>query len=170
MRNVLWLAAFAACGSVSALAQTLPDPALLEVRGSTEVASWTEDVGRKLDSAIRYPRGLPEWDIPEGTVTVTFRRGGDGRAKDIAVVDRSGDPSLVAAARSAVARLEGIGPLPGPDGSEQTVRANIVFAATEESLDQQMAVVRSKEAARLARENGKDQRTLVLQLNPRSRG
>lgn len=170
MKYVLWFAVFAACGSVSALAQTLPDPASMEVRGSAEVASWSENVEHKLDSAIRFPRGFPEWRVPEGTVTVTFRRGDDGRAKDIAVVDRSGDPSLVAAARSAVARLEGIGPLPGLDGAERTVRANIVFAATEDSLDQQMAVVRKKEAARLARESGKGQRTLVLQLNPRSRG
>ena len=170
MKYVLWFAAFAACGSVSATAQTGPDPVSMEVRGSAAVASWAEDVERKLDNAIHFPRGFPEWRIPEGTITVTFRRGSDGRAQDVTVIDSSGDRSLVGAARDAVRRLDGISPLPSPDGAERMIRANIIFAASEDSLDQQMAAVRSKETMRVARERGSDQRALVLQLSPRTRG
>jgi hypothetical protein len=88
----------------------------------------------------------------------------------VTVIDRSGERSLVGAALDAVGRLEGIGPLPGQDGAERMIRANLIFAASEDSFDQQMAAVRSKESIRVARERGSDQRALVLQLSPRTRG
>lgn len=163
MKRVLWLAAFAACSSVSAIGAAGQGIDEIEVSGSTAVAAWSEAVGRQIGEVQQFPHVFRPWDMPEGTITVTFTRGEDGRARDIALYERSGDRRLVRPALEAIARLEALPPLPG---GARAVRANLIYALSEDSLDQQTAALARKEAVRLARDRDSGTRVAVLTSAP----
>jgi TonB family protein len=153
MKLVLWLAAFAACSTVPGIAAAGQGLKEIEVSGSTAAAEWSDQV----------PHVFRPWEAPEGTVTVTFSRGADGRPRDIALFEQTGNRRLVRAAIDAVARLDAIPPLPG---AARVVRANLIYAATEESLERQSAALRQKEAVRIARDRDSGHRVAVLTSAP----
>jgi hypothetical protein len=161
MKLVLWLAAFAACSTVPGIAAAGQGLKEIEVSGSTAAAEWSDQVGRQLNGALRFPHVFRPWEAPEGTVT--FSRGADGRPRDIALFEQTGNRRLVRAAIDAVARLDAIPPLPG---AARVVRANLIYAATEESLERQSAALRQKEAVRIARDRDSGHRVAVLTSAP----
>lgn len=134
---------------------------VIQVQGETTMTRWTKDVSRKLDRHLRYPRESAFTAVPEGTVSVSFACGENGSPSGVTLFDSSGHRSLDRAAIQAVAQIKGLHPLPERMQQGQAIRANIIFAKDEDSLERQIDKLRQSEIRRIAQDR-RDGRVVVV--------
>ena len=99
--------------------------------------AWVHQVNHRIDEAISSPGEA------YGMVTVTFRRGEDGRATDIAV--HTADPLLAAAARTTIRRVGRLPALPAGIDPRELVQMQLLFDGGTD-----IASYRAKRSAMLA--------------------
>lgn len=134
------------------------------------VAVWSQQIARQLDRHLVYPRAIGRADYPEGTVSVRFSCGDDGKPASIAVLRGSHNRLIDSAAVRAIAQMDTLHPMPATMRHNSTFQANIIFAADEQSLARQQFVLRRNEAQRVAREGDRGRSLVVLNFSRRAAG
>lgn len=171
--KLILLAAVAAILAVPAGSQSRRadgnEPIIVQSPVQPTVSQWAATVGQKLDRILRRPT-IYYGDYPEGTVSVRFICGNDGRPAAVALYEGSGSYALDRIAVRAVSRIRTLHPLPAKAASNQAVRANIIFAASETSLVRQQEKLRVKEAMRVARDRDRGEQFVVIEIGPRTAG
>lgn len=171
MKYVL-LAAFAAvslAGSASSQDKDA-DQIVIQASIAPSMAEWRQTVGQKLSNAMAFPWTYPALNFPEGTVSVHFTPGADGRPVSAGLVSSSGNGSLDRAALRAVSAIKTLHPLPAHFGNGVPIRANFIFASDEASLRRQQAVLNRREAQLAERERSEGTQVVVLDLTTRTQG
>lgn len=133
----------------------------IQVRGEAAMTRWAQGVSRKLDRNLRYPWHYAYTVAPQGTVSVSFACGENGSPSGVTLFDSSGHRSLDRAAIQAVTQIKGLHPLPDRMQQGQIIRANIIFAEDEASLERQIDKLRQAEVRRIAQDR-RDGRVVVV--------
>ena len=134
------------------------------------VRVWSQNIARQLDRHLVYPRAFGGADYPEGTVSVRFSCGDDGKPASVVLFRGSGNRLIDRAAVRAIARIETLHPMPAALRHDSTFQANIILAADEQSLARQQAVLRHNETLRIAREGDRGHAIVVLEISRRAAG
>jgi hypothetical protein len=88
------------------------------------VHDWVTAVNARIDAVLINKAQL------DGTVTVAFRRGGDGLASEIEI--RGARPAMAHAARRTLARLGQLPPLPRGIDPRQQIKLQLLFGAGDD--------------------------------------
>ena len=134
------------------------------------VRVWSQNIAQQLDRHLVYPRAFGSADYPEGTVSVRFSCGDDGKPASVVLIKGSGNRLIDRAAVRAITRIETLHPLPAALLHGSTIQANIILAADEQSLARQQAVLRHNETLRIAREGDRGHSIVVLEISRRAAG
>ena len=119
----------------------------IEVSAPTSVAAWSESIGNELDDNIAskissYSMGTG--GAPIGLASVRFRCSETGKPTEIELIRRSGDYRLNSMAKSVVADVKTLHPLPAGVGPDQVFVANILVASDQQDYDQKLAMLRDE--------------------------
>jgi TonB family protein len=156
MRNAV-IATFAMGIAIAGSSFALAQPDSIQVEGSrTTVSSWSTAVAQDIQEQVRYPRSIGRDSTPTGTAVVRFNRGEDGKPINIVLQRSSGTSSLNHAAMAAVAQMDAIAPLPVNMASSKPIEAHIIFADSQDSLNQQVRQL-NHEAVLAAKSGAKDE-------------
>lgn len=145
-------------------------PTVITAPSRPTVTTWSQNVAKQLDRHLVYPRAFGRSDYPEGTVSVRFSRGDDGKPASVEVLRSSGNRLIDRAALRAIAQIETLHPMPFAIRNDSTFQANIILAADEQSLARQQAVLRRHETKRIAREGDRGHAIVVLEISRRAAG
>lgn len=171
MKLVLLAAVAVGCIAVPAGSQAQnAAPIVIKAPVQPGLTQWVRSVGTELDRHLVYPAAYPGWDYPEGTVSVGFSCSPDGKPASVALVRSSGNRLLDQAVMTAVERMNTLHPLPAQVNGGTPIRANIIFAADEQSLARQQSRLRREEARLAASERHSGRQVVVLELNHRPAG
>lgn len=166
--NAYFIAAIAGAAlafSTNASAQNAKNKGLV-VEGSPEVRVWSDDVTDKLDRRLDAARPIRALDPATGIVQVRFSRDDNGRPRDVRVYRSAAPHSAKAMAMRAVRNLRDLPPLPSTYAQSNDILANLVFANSEEHLEDLSRKLRAWETERLARSPSN---VRVLALNTSAR-
>ena len=146
------------------------NPMVITAMSRPTVAVWSQKIAHQLDRHLANPRGLGGLDYPDGTVSVRFSCGDDGKPASVALFRSSGDRVADGAALRAIARLSTLHPMPAAIRHNVTIQANIIFAADEESLARQQVLLRRNESQRIAHDPDRALAVIVLEIGRRAKG
>ena len=141
------------------------NPMVITAASRPTVAVWSQKITQRLNNTLKSSVSWRDWNFPEGTVSVRFSCGDDGKPTSVALFRRSGEREVDSAALRAVSHLNALHPMPSAIGHDVTIQANIIFAADNESLARQQAVLRRNEAQRIAHEAGRGHAVVVIELS-----
>lgn len=167
------LVLLASVAFLAAPALSQPDTAnqmVITAPSKPSVVQWTQKIAQQLDRRLVYPRAIGRSDYPEGTVSVRFSCGDDGKPASVVVFRGSGNRLIDRAAVRAIAKMDTLHPMPAAIRHNSTFQANIILAADEQSLARQETVLRRNETQRVAREGNRGQTLVVLEINRRAKG
>ena len=154
-----------------ALSQTeTADQMVITAPSKPTVAVWSQQIAQQLDRRLVYPRAIGRADHPEGTVSVRFSCGDDGKPASVVVFRSSGNRLIDRAAVRAIAQMDTLRPMPAAIRHNSTFQANIILASDEQSLARQEGVLRRSETQRIAREGDRGHAIVVLEINRRAKG
>ena len=134
------------------------------------VAVWSQQIAQQLDRRLVYPRAIGHADHPEGTVSVRFSCGDDGKPASVVVFRSSGNRLIDRAAVRAIAQMDTLHPMPAAIRHNSTFQANIILAADEQSLARQRGMLRRNETQRVARAGDRGHSIVVLEISRRAAG
>ena len=132
------------------------------------VAVWSQKIAQQLDRHLVYPRAFGNADYPEGTVSVRFSCGNDGRPASVVLFRGSGNPWIDRAAVRAIRQMETLHPMPLAIRHDSTIQANIILAADEQSIARQRKALRHNESLRIAHDTDRAHAVVVLEISRRS--
>lgn len=145
-------------------------PILITGPSRPTVAVWSQKIVQQLDRHLVYPRAFGSADYPEGTVSVRFSCGDDGKPAAVVLFRGSGNRLIDRAAVRAIAQIETLHPMPLAIGHDSTFQANIILAADEQSMARQQAALRRHEAQRIAQHTDRNHAVVVLEISRRAEG
>ena len=167
----LVLVASVAFLAAPALSQTdTANQMVITAPSKPSVVQWAQKIAQQLDRHLVYPRAIGRSDYPEGTVSVRFSCGDDGKPASVVVFRGSGNRLIDRAAVRAIAQMDTLHPMPAVIRHNSTFQANIILAADEQSLARQQGVLRRHETQRLAREGDRGHSLVVLEISRRTAG
>ena len=146
------------------------NPMVITAASRPTVAVWSQKIAQQLDRHLVYPRAFGHTDYPEGTVSVRFSCGDDGKPASVVLFRGSGNRLIDRAAVRAIAQMESLHPMPVAIRHNSTFQANIILAADEQSLARQQAVLRHNETLRIARDIDRGHAVVVLEISHRAKG
>ena len=146
------------------------NPMVITAPSRPTVAVWSQKITTQLTRHLASPRGYGPSDYAEGTVSVRFSCGEDGKPASIALFRSSGDRVIDFAAMRAIRHLTTLHPMPSAIRQDVKVQANIIFAANEDSLARQQVVLRRNEAQRIAHDTDHGHAVVVLEIGRRAAG
>ena len=145
-------------------------PILITAPSRPTVAVWSQKIVQQLDRHLVYPRAIGSADYPEGTVSVRFSCGDDGKPASVVLFRGSGNRLIDRAAVRAIAQIDTLHPMPVAIGHDSTFQANIILAADEQSMARQQAALRRHEAQRIAQHTDRGHAVVVLEISRRAEG
>lgn len=113
--------------------------------------AWVARISQDLSNNLRYPRYVNNRAVESGAVSIRFNCGLDGVPTDVAFVRKSGARATNLAAMRAVQKLRTLHPTPAGFLPRQPVRADIIFADSDDTarhLARQLKRYHEKMAAR----------------------
>lgn len=119
----------------------------IEVSAPTSVAAWSDSIGDQLDRSIGNKissYSLGPAGTPTGLASVRFHNSQTGEPTAIELIRRSGNSRLNSMAKSVVADIKTLHPLPAGVGPDQVFVANILVAADQQAYDRDMATLRDE--------------------------
>ena len=146
------------------------DQMVITAPSKPTVAVWSHLIAQQLDRHLVYPRAFGSADYPEGTVSVRFSCGDDGKPASVVVFRGSGNRSIDRAAVRAIAQMDTLHPMPATIRHNSTFQANIILASDEQSLARQQAMLRHNETQRVARGGDRGHSIVVLDFSRRAAG
>ncbi len=173
MKHVLLAAAAASTFLFPAISQGQSNDAdQIVIRGAhtPSFGQWRESLSHKLSDSLVYPRAFRTTGLAEGTVAIQFACGEDGTPNSVRLLRSSGDRSLDQAALKAATRIKGLHPLPAQLLGGETIRANLIFAGDNDSLDRQISALRKHEAQLTAEERRTGKRVAVVDARASHQG
>lgn len=145
-------------------------PILIVAPNGPTVAAWSQKIAQQLDRHLVYPQAFAKADYPEGTVSVRFSCGNDGKPASVMLYRGSGNRLIDRAAVRAIAQIRTLHPMPRAIGHDSIFQANIILAADEQSMDRQQAALRRHEAQRIAQHTDRGHAVVVLEISRRAEG
>ncbi len=121
---------------------------IVRAEGAPTMQKWVNRLTGKLEHNLVPIRALNYGERTDGYAVVQFSCGSDGLAHDIALTQSSNNRLVARAAMRAVARLNSLHPMPIGITTGQKVRANIIFAESEDGLAKQLRMLRRDETRR----------------------
>ena len=131
---------------------------------------FISDVSHDLDRELGII-DLDNWRFRGGFAQVRFQVDPEGRAENVTLYRRSGDPQVDRIAMKAVERLDSIGELPVGYPDDQVIQANVILARSESqmaSLNKQLKRVEANRIAQAAGKPGAPVLALSIAMNPPS--
>lgn len=141
-------------------------PVVVSARPVT-VSQWTNRVSRELDRRMRYTTIERFGHVPSGIVSIRFHCAEDGRPSDVTMHRGSGTPRLDRFAMRAVGGIKTLHPMPATFRSGQRYQANLLYANSQEELDDQVASLKRAMAGRHPL-FGPDKDVVMLDMIPRT--
>lgn len=143
----------------------------IEVSAPTSVAVWSQSIGDQLDDNIEnkissYSMGTG--GTPTGLASVRFRCSETGEPTAVELIRRSGDYRLNSMAKSVVADIKTLHPLPAGVGPDQVFVANILIASDQKDYDRKMAML-SNEARQQSRMAAGSSRPIAFNVSANAR-
>ena len=145
-------------------------PILIVAPNGPTVTAWSQKIAQQLDRHLEYPQAIGRADYPEGTVSVRFSCGDDGKPASVMLFRGSGNRWIDRAAVRAIAQIDTLHPMPVAIGHDSTFQANIILAADEQSMARQLAALRRHEAQRIAQHTDRGHTVVVLEISRRAEG
>lgn len=146
------------------------DPMVVTAPSRPTVAAWSQTITQQLDRHLVYPQTFGRSAYPEGTVSIRFTCGDDGKPASVTLFRGSGSRQIDRAALRAIAKMKTLHPMPLAIRDDSTFQANIIFAIDEQSLARQREVLRRNETQRIAHDTNRSQAVVVLEIGHRAEG